>query len=359
MGGKPSKESLASPKSAHTSVEPVKARTLTALSTLALNRNEYFFPLPKLVLEALERSQEKLTTYAQPKDHEALRARICADLGLPPHLLFLTHGAEDALVKIMCWYRQHLGSIVVADFCWATYLELAQGFDYVIHKIPCNETENSFQTDLAHLHGWLEKHPPSLVLLASPNNPTGHTLPVEELVSLAKSFPAHVFVIDGVYDNWPSTNSRLPAQHDNVFFIGSFSKYFGLPGLRVGFLVGHAPQAFHLNLGLQPFSIDICMAALNSYSIYEGNRDTMLRFAFELKQHSTECLKVYSTYAPFALVKLSGAIWSEKAFVEAEKASGVKPKYFVHDGFQYLRWGLGPKEINAQIEKYMKKLARK
>jgi histidinol-phosphate aminotransferase len=95
-----------------------------------------------------------------------------------------------------------------------------------------------------------------LAFLCSPNNPTGETLPPEQIAALAASFPETMFVVDEALIH-PPDEGVLPLVRDsgNVIVLRTFSKYFGLAGLRVGYAIGDPAVLHVVEQGRPPFNV--------------------------------------------------------------------------------------------------------
>src|SRR5205807_9012756 len=100
-----------------------------------------------------------------------------------------------------------------------------------------------------------------VVFLANPNNPTGTYLPFDEVKRLHKGLPSNVlFVIDAAYSEYVRRNDyesgiELVATSDNVVMTRTFSKIYGLAGLRLGWLYGPAHIVDALNRIRGPFNV--------------------------------------------------------------------------------------------------------
>jgi histidinol-phosphate aminotransferase len=101
-----------------------------------------------------------------------------------------------------------------------------------------------------------------IVYLANPNNPTGTYLPFDEVKRLHAALPAHVLlVLDAAYAEYVRRNDyasglELVATSDNVVMTRTFSKIYGLAGLRLGWMVGPAPVVDAVNRIRGPFNVN-------------------------------------------------------------------------------------------------------
>lgn len=342
-----------------------------------LNRNEYFFNHPPEVIQALtapsriqnedkrapthEKSdqaeriaEEFISHYARPSELETLRNALAEKYSVNTNLILLGHGAEDIFVKILSWFRKEMDSIVIEDFSWTNYLHIAEGFDYQVSTIPVQKTEYTFCFNQTAFYEKLTTLKSAIVFVTSPNNPTGHKVNLTDFHKLVSSFPQHIFILDSVYNEIIDKNYAPLFSLKNFILVGSFSKFFGMPGLRLGYAIGTLPTAFQLNLGLQPSTIYAALAALKHFSEYQNNRQFMLEFANSLLRKKFKYLKIYQSFAPFFLAKVINK--EKKNFEFAEAQSGVIPKYIYRGEETYLRFGLGPKEICEKIEIYLNEI---
>ena len=123
-------------------------------------------------------------------------------------------------------------------------------------EIVAVENDPPWTIDPARIAAALAAQPVELAFLCSPNNPTGETIPATRIAALAADFPATVFVVDEALAN-PLDAGVLPAVRDaaNVILLRTFSKYFGLAGLRVGYAIGPSALLGLVERGRPPFNV--------------------------------------------------------------------------------------------------------
>lgn len=327
---------------------------------LYLNRNEYFFNHPPMVIDSLTikdslklKDEIFISHYAISSELEKLKTAIANKYNVMKDYVLLGHGAEDIFVKILSWFRKEIDSVVIEDFSWTNYLHFAEGFNYQVHTIPTLKIDNDFSFNNDEFYKQLSLLNSAIVFITSPNNPTGHTADLNDICNLASIFPQHIFILDSVYNEIVNNQYAHLFKFKNIILIGSFSKFFGMPGLRLGYAIGSLPKAFQLNLGLQPSAIQFAQAALNNFDYYQNNRNFMLSFASSLLNKSFKNVEIYKTAAPFFLAKVTNNV---ENFEQAERESGVVPKYIWRKEGAYLRFGLGPQEICEKVEIYLSAL---
>jgi histidinol-phosphate aminotransferase len=114
------------------------------------------------------------------------------------------------------------------------------------------------------LDGFLKAITPStkLIFIANPNNPTGTLLKKDALKAFIHAVPSHVLImLDEAYDEYLSAEDKSEAiswlaEFDNLIISRTFSKAYGLAGLRIGFGLMHAEVADMLNRVRQPFNVN-------------------------------------------------------------------------------------------------------
>ena len=123
-----------------------------------------------------------------------------------------------------------------------------------------------------------------VIFLCNPNNPTGDALPRQELGSFLRGVPDHVLVVlDEAYIDFTEADARLDSVAlfregmSNLFILRSFSKIYGLAGLRFGYGIGDAELVSLINLIKPPFDVSILaeQAAIDAL----GDREFVRRTA--------------------------------------------------------------------------------
>jgi len=123
-----------------------------------------------------------------------------------------------------------------------------------------------------------------LVFVANPNNPTGTFIDGEQIAAFIRSVPSHVvIVLDEAYTEYLSPSQRYDAftwvaQHPNLIVSRSFSKAYGLAGLRIGFGIAQAGLTDLMNRLRQPFNVNsvaqaAAMAALQDEAFLEKSAE--------------------------------------------------------------------------------------
>jgi histidinol-phosphate/aromatic aminotransferase/cobyric acid decarboxylase-like protein len=318
---------------------------------LLLHRNEYYFPHSPRVRALLENPTPAgwVSTYATRDTLDAFIQELANALELPTEHITLYHGAEDALFKILSWAAGHRMTVYTTGLGWAEYMRMMQGLELNIMQTALASSALEYSHPQKQFEQALyQAESKSLVLLASPNNPTGHDPSVAELIRLAKLFPQHIFLVDRVYTEFSKETFGPLSTCSNVITLGSFSKYFGLPGLRVGFAIGPTPAVQSMALGPSPWALHICQAALLDRDFYAKHWDIMKNVAQTLQQMESSAGQFLKTSAPFVLFRCSKNV-SEEDLKWAQQHSKIVGKIITTSPSLQIRWSLGSPEAFQRI----------
>lgn len=211
------------------------------LPLINLGFNELpYGPSPK-VAAAVTETATQVASYGTPHC-DALRAALAQANGLDPDQIICGNGSEEMLDVIARNYVRPGDEVLISAYGYIQFEMVANRQGAALVKAP----EANFTTDVDALLAAVTSRT-KLVFLANPNNPTGTVLPVSELERLVQGMPRHVVVVlDLAYGEFTGFDHcaavhGLVAGRENVIVTRTFSKAYGLAGLRVGW--AHAPAA--------------------------------------------------------------------------------------------------------------------
>ena len=218
---------------------------------LSANENP-FGPSPK-VIEAVRESAAGLHRYPST-DHASLRAAIADVHGLDPAQIICGVGSDEVLQFVLHAFAGVGDEVVHTEHGFSMYPILAR----MVGATPVSVPERERMVDVdAVLAACTDRT--RVVFLTNPGNPTSTMLPDAEVARLADGLPKQVLlVIDGAYTEFVEGHdggASLVATRDNVIMTRTFSKIYGLGGMRVGW--GYAPAEIIdvLNRIRQPFNL--------------------------------------------------------------------------------------------------------
>ena len=174
----------------------------------------------------------------------------------------LGNGSNDLLDILARSFAGADDAIVYSQYAFIIYPMLAKMQGAMGIEVPANR----FGHDLKAMSKAVQDNADvKMVFIANPNNPTGTQLEQEELREFVASIPSSVLVVlDEAYIEYsPESNNRaLLDEFDNVVIVRTFSKAYGLAGLRVGYALSSVAVADLLNRIRQPFNVSrIALAA--------------------------------------------------------------------------------------------------
>ena len=262
--------------------------------------------------------------------------------------VLLGYGGEDILKQAVHYFlTQEDGNktMLIPKFSWWYYKSIADEVNGHTLQYPLYEDGNTFKYDFETLKDMIQKENPKILLLASPNNPTGNGLTPKELDELLAEVPSQtVVLIDEAYASFVST---------------------GLPGLRMGFgFMSKELENFsrysNKYLGYNRISEDIAIAALKSDAHYRNIAKLMNedRERYEKEIGVLPGFKVYESVANFILIKYP--IELKEALQKAFAEQSYKVKFMNEPDINtHLRITLGRPEQNRIVIDTIKEIASK
>ena len=338
-----------------------------------LDRNENQYGPAPACFEALKEDNFKnLSEYSRDFSRgvkSVLSERLATDFGIAEKNILLGYGGEDLLKQAVHCYINKGDKIMIPSYSWWYYKKIADEKEGVKIEYPIVEGENSFYYDIEGMLRIYEEEKPKLVLISSPNNPTGNRLEISQLKKVLRKMKDAVVIVDEAYAlfyNKDNTHLKdIINEFPNVLIIRTFSKYYGLAGIRIGFVLmgeNHADLSLFSAryLGYNRLSEQIALAALNSEEYYEDMRDKM---ATDVELYLEEFNKIpgfkaYQSYANFILVKIPVAI--KDGLKKYLTDRNIVVKFMAEDGlFNHLRITIGTQEQNRLLLNMIKSFSTK
>jgi histidinol-phosphate aminotransferase len=326
-----------------------------------LDRNEFNFKPSQKVIDTIKNfDPEMLCFYTRIYDEgkkSIVSVRLSEIYGVPEEQVLIGYGGEDILKNVVHYYLSTGGnnSIMIPEFSWWYYNRIAGECGGTFKMYPLYETEDTFAYNVDEVIELTNKNRPRILLLASPNNPTGNSLTPEEIGRIMENIPEETMVlIDEAYASFITNDTAyiapLVEKYSNLVISRTLSKFYGLPGLRMGFgFMGKGHEGF-LNyankyLGYNRFSEAVALAALDSDDHYRKVAEDMEwdRQLFKKELGSLPGFKVYKSVANFILIKYPTAI--KEKLQKALAANDYKIKFMGDKGLEdCLRITLGTRE---------------
>lgn len=343
--------------------------------TTFLDRNEFNFDPSPEVIEAIKNFDiKKLCFYTRIYD-EGKKSIFSVFLSqmydIDESQILLGYGGEDILKQAVHYYLTEEDgnkTILIPQLSWWYYKSIADEVNGKTIQYPLYEAEDTFKYDFEALKTIVKTENPKMLLLASPNNPTGNGITPNELdLLLADVPPGTKVIIDEAYASFISEDNtylkKLIGKYSNLIISRTLSKFYGLPGLRMGFgFMSKGMESFsrysNKYLGYNRISEEIAIAALKSDAHY---REIAQKMNADRKRYEDEIgvlsgFKVYKSVANFILIKYP--IELKEKLKQAFSDNGYIVKFMNEPGINsHLRITFGRPEQNKLVRETIKKIA--
>ncbi|MDX6652557.1 MAG: histidinol-phosphate aminotransferase [Solirubrobacterales bacterium] len=305
------------------------ARELTDAEEIAkLASNESPFGPHPAVLEAITAAAKGVNRYPDPSAR-LLRRRIAERHDVDPARVAVGNGSCEILLAAAEALCEPGSEIVFAWPSFSMYPHLAALSGAREVRVPLGAGElHDLEAMLAEITAATQ-----IAIVCNPNNPTGTCLPAERIAAFCERAPRHVTVIvDEAYVEFgliddPDATTDLLDRFPNLVLLRTFSKVYGLAGLRVGYSLGSPRFRAAIDAVRQPFSVNaIAQAAAAEAILHQDDvakrvEQTIVERAWTDAEIAELGLEASESQANFAWVALGER--DEASVVEALGRAGV------------------------------------
>jgi histidinol-phosphate aminotransferase len=254
---------------------------LTHIVKVASNENE-LGPSP----QAIEAMQEAIRDMHRYPDGGAfyLKQKLAVMLGVAPEQLLFGCGSNELIVFLCHVFMEQGKNLVMGSEAFAVYFLANAMFQGETIRVPMPGHVHDLDAMLAAI-----TPDTRLVAICNPNNPTGTMVQPDAIDAFIEKLPDHVLaVFDEAYfelmpeEMKPDLLRHIRAGKENIVVLRTFSKAYGLAGLRVGYAVGHPDMIGLLNKVRQPFNVNAmaqaaAMAALDDVTHIVETREMVFQ----------------------------------------------------------------------------------
>lgn len=228
-----------------------------------LNWNEDLFGPPEEVLAAARAEVGRAPLYPE-RAYADFRAAVAEWVGVPPAAVVPAHGAQALIGALAAVFVDPGTRVVVPQPTYGLYAQVCAAGGAVVTRVAAE----GLRFDLDAIAAAARATGARLVWLCDPNNPTGLLLGRDEWERFLTGIPdGCAVVVDEAYGDFADPQVRVRRERDvldsrPVIVIRSFSKVFGLAGLRLGYAVCDPAVAALLNVVQEPFNVNrVALAA--------------------------------------------------------------------------------------------------
>lgn len=202
--------------------------------------------------DSLELAPSLLTAYPE---YQPLLEKLEKHLDLPRDWILPVNGSDEGLFVVAFTYIEPNEDTAVVSS--PTFPLIPHSLELCQARLVRVPVHDDLSFNLAGIEEALQSHRPKLVMMASPDNPTGGFIPVVRLGKWLKSFPETLFCWDEAYGEY-ADDTALPLlrEHPNLLISRTFSKAWGLAGLRFGLVLGHPQHVEWMRRVRSPYSVN-------------------------------------------------------------------------------------------------------
>jgi histidinol-phosphate aminotransferase len=275
---------------------------------------------PRALTKLRSLNGEALSRYPEREPVESVVADF---LGLNAEQVLLTNGVDEAIHLLCATYLEPGDEVLVVVPTFAMYTIFAQVEGARVIPVVA---DNNFAFPLEEL---LSRISPGtrLIAIANPNNPTGAAVASDVLLQIAQAAPQAAVLVDEAYFEFHGkTILNCDARPSNLFVARTFSKAYGLAGLRIGILAGNADQMAMVRRVASPYNVNAVALAVLPEAL--ADQEYVEHYVAEVQRGRTLLeqelqslgLHYWPSHANFVLVRIGHA---HAEFIQALRARGI------------------------------------
>lgn len=237
-----------------------------------------------------------LTNYPEPDAGEC--SKLFEEIyNLPSDSVLTLNGSVEGIYLIAETYKKSKTLVFIPSF--REYEDASKRFKHKITYQP---------NDIFEIGGSYD-----LVFLCNPNNPDGKIYPNYKTEYFLMKYPDTIFVVDEAYIEFtPASESfiRISRKYKNLIILRSFTKYYSIPGVRLGFLIGHPKVVSKIKKNKIPWSVNSIAVSfgktiLENFKELAPNLTELFKNSESLKRELVKIhnLKIYPSSTPFFLIE--------------------------------------------------------
>jgi histidinol-phosphate aminotransferase len=329
---------------------------------IKLDANENPFGLPDKVSKRLAKFIHKPDLFRLYPDSNstALRGKIAAFWNTDPGCVIVGKGSDEVIQMLTAAFIEPGDTVIVPSPSFEMYSVASELAGARVVKVKLAK-EHDFEYDANAIIDEAEATRAKIIYLCTPNNPTGNTMPAEAVEYIATMCPRSIVAVDEAYIEFGGTTSiDLTRKYENVIVLRTFSKAWGLAGLRCGYGIAAEPLTSLLYKVKPPYNVptfsQLASAELLDAADEIAERTAAIsaerdRLAEELAR-TVPGIKVYPSQANFLLVEFIGPNAPTGAWIYAALAEkGILVRSFRNapDLEKCIRITVGTREQDAKF----------
>ncbi len=275
---------------------------------------------PRVLARLRSLDTELLARYPE---REPVEEEVAGFFGLDPAQILLTNGVDEAIHLLCSTYLDPGDEALIVVPTFAMYSIFAKAEAARVVEVRAGDNFTFPAKDL------LAQLTPRtrLIAVANPNNPTGAAVAGDVLIKIAQAAPQTAVLVDEAYFEFHGeTLIDRTRQIDNLFVARTFSKAYGLAGLRIGILAGEARQMAMVRRVASPYNVNAAALAVLPEALQD--QEYVNRYVAQVRSNRGRLqqelgvlgLHYWPSHANFVLVRIGAA---HMEFVQALRSRGI------------------------------------
>ena len=284
---------------------------------IILNANESAFETPKEIIELVKKELDKIDLRRYPDtDNTLIRESLANAYGVDTTNITIGVGSDQLLD---CIFKSLIDDEYIIS-CTPTFSMYKEYASFTGGKFIDVDFKDDihFEFDTDKIIENINKYNPKLIIICSPNNPTGSAIKrsdLEKILTTANTTNS-VVLLDEAYSEFHETNFDLIKKYDNLIVLKTFSKAYALAGIRLGYAIANKDLIDTLNVVKPPYNMSrissiIASIAINNKHLYDDNIKRIIELKNKLYDDLQKLgLNPVKSYSNFIFIKLNDKIYN-------------------------------------------------
>lgn len=318
--------------------------------SIRLHANENPFGTPAGVWQEIKERLTNIELNRYPgQAMKAFYASLSAHLGYPEEMLLAGNGLEEIILLLLVSLGRR-GRVILPTPTFFVYKQVAVALGLSILELPL--IEDSWQLDIPHILKEVGQEE-GLIIICRPNNPTGNVFPREDVLRLLEETQLTVVVDEAYFGFTEETMIEDVAKYQRLIVLRTFSKTFGLAGIRLGYMVAN-PKLVEVVHQVRPaFNLNALTLTMGCVALKQ-ERQLLAHVPAIVEERERLAtllgrlpgVKVYPSETNFLLVKLpclAEGLWQEL------RQAGIHVRLVGNEMPQFLRISVGLRTENDRL----------
>ena len=307
---------------------------------------------PKCLAVFHNAKMEDLTLYDLTREDE-LAEEVSKQLDLPTDHIFVHSGSSDVIKTIMTLVLNKDDTVLISAPAWNYYKSVIELHFAKAAYYSVKPGKDSYEFDVQGLLSKARETKPRIIVITSPHNPTGAVMSQADIEKITKENPYSLIIVDEAYlgfSNIKNDVKYLLNSYNNIVFCRTFSKLYGLAGVRIGYglCTPMAKQVFKLDLN--PFRVSnlgrkAAVAALQDKAYYQELTKNLsaVRDNFIEEINKLDKVKAFKSAANFIFIHFDNSIDTQK-LKDYLAQNGILVRLWTENGQLAMRITVAPEE---------------